>query len=195
MSPGSFRSSNLLLVPRLPRSPSATDSTNIQQPATAKRFPQVPSQYKYLGIRQRMYAASPRPSAEIRPWRDAARCKHFYDAIVVRELSRAQVGTGICFEEGLVNMSEFNDRSSRRVLLSRVGMAGIAIGLLVPGFGLSSSAVKADGEVPKVVLDWVGAWETNDAPNKIAGLYGVNGTYADISANANLQGADIKTFV
>jgi hypothetical protein len=65
---------------------------------------------------------------------------------------------------------------------------------LTSGPGLSVSPAKA-AEVPHVVLEWVGAWETDDAPRKIAALYGTDGTYGDVSANATVQGADIETFV
>jgi hypothetical protein len=94
----------------------------------------------------------------------------------------------------LVIVIELVECSSRRDLLRQVGIGGIAAGLLISGVGLSARSAKA-AEVPHVVLEWVGAWETDDAPRRIAALYGTDGTYGDVSANANVQGADIETFV
>ena len=89
-------------------------------------------------------------------------------------------------------MFQMLESSSRRDLLRRAGVGGMAAGLLASG--LSAKVAKA-ADVPKVVLEWVGAWESDEAARKIAALYAPDGTYGDVSASASVQGQDIEAFV
>jgi hypothetical protein len=91
-------------------------------------------------------------------------------------------------------MIEISDSMSRRTALSRFASVGISSLVAVAGIASASKAVRAD-DFPQVVLEWLGAWNHNDGPRKIASLYVPDGTYGDVPTATDVQGTDIESYL
>jgi hypothetical protein len=91
-------------------------------------------------------------------------------------------------------MNGFTQGMSRRTAFSH--FASLGIGPIIAGAGISSATKSASAdEYPNVVLEWLGAWSSEDGPRKIASLYAADGSYGDIPTATNVQGADTESFL
>jgi hypothetical protein len=93
-----------------------------------------------------------------------------------------------------MSMLENLERSSRRTALRRLGAGGLAAILAAGGLGRTTGGVKAE-PLPKVVLDWFGAWSSDDAPRTLAALYAADGTYEDVATGAYVLAPDIESYL
>jgi hypothetical protein len=75
-------------------------------------------------------------------------------------------------------------------MLGAGGMAAVA------GAGLSRGARAAESDpLPPVVLDWFGAWTTDDPAANVAALYAPEGSYEDVAFGASVLGPDIEGYL
>jgi hypothetical protein len=91
-------------------------------------------------------------------------------------------------------MIGISESMSRRSALNK--FVSVGIGSVIAGAGIASVNERARADdIPDVVLQWIGAWSSDNGPQEIPTLYGPDGSYADISAGQNVRGADIESFL
>jgi hypothetical protein len=85
-------------------------------------------------------------------------------------------------------------RSSRRAALRRLGAGGLATALAGGGLGRTTGAVKA-APLPEIILEWFGAWTSDDTARDVAALYAADGTYEDVATGAYILAPDIEGYL
>lgn len=84
-------------------------------------------------------------------------------------------------------------RPSRRNFLRTVGAGGLAA-IAAGGLGRGALAVESD-PLPRVVLEWLGAWESDDPAGNLAALYAADGSYGDVPYGADVLGPQIEEYL
>jgi hypothetical protein len=91
-------------------------------------------------------------------------------------------------------MFETLERPTRRAALRRLASGGLAVALAAGGLGRTTERVKAD-DLPDAILDWFGAWTSDDAPREVAALYPANGGFSDVPSGAYVLTPDIEEYL
>jgi hypothetical protein len=89
---------------------------------------------------------------------------------------------------------ETSERSSRRTAVRRLGTGGLAAILAAGGLGRASERVRAE-PLPRFVLDWFGAWSSDDPVRNLAALYGPDGSYEDVPSGASVLAPEIAAYL
>jgi len=90
-------------------------------------------------------------------------------------------------------MIERIKQPNRRELLHFVAASGLAA-LTAIDLSKSAAAVESD-PLPRVVLEWLGAWSSDDPAGNLAALYDADGSYEDVPSGASVLGPDIERYL
>jgi hypothetical protein len=92
-----------------------------------------------------------------------------------------------------MSIVESPERSSRRTALRRLGPGGLAA-VAAAGLGRASRGVRA-AQFPEIVLDWFGAWSSDDPARELAALYAADGSYEDVPSGASVLAPEIAGYL
>jgi hypothetical protein len=86
------------------------------------------------------------------------------------------------------------DRSSLHSALRFVGAGGLAAALAAGGLVRGAGRAQA-APLPEIVLEWFGAWTSEDPARDVAALYADDGTYEDVATGAYVLAPDIASYL
>lgn len=90
-------------------------------------------------------------------------------------------------------VTKIPERRSRRDTLRLLGAGGVAaMAAASTGRGVAGGE---SAPLPKVVLEWFGAWSSDDPPHNLAALYAADGSYEDVAAGASILGPEIESYL
>jgi hypothetical protein len=78
-------------------------------------------------------------------------------------------------------------------MLRVIGGGGLAA-LAASSFARSVAAVESD-PLPRIVLEWLGAWSADDPASSLAALYAEDGSYGDVAMGVAIQAPEIEEYL
>jgi hypothetical protein len=93
-----------------------------------------------------------------------------------------------------MTMIKYPKCPSRRDALRLAGAGGLAAALAAVGVGRGAGRVEA-ASLPEIILEWFGAWTSENPSRDVAALYAPDGTYEDVATGAYILAPDIASYL